>query len=93
MIRVLCNVNGGCYEKNIKFYFYLNCCLFFGFAQNDQTSIGTADLSNGGKISIMSVSEVSGRYTQPSEGYRFIAFDIFIDNSSGNSDISFGAYI
>jgi hypothetical protein len=73
---------------------FLFVCIFTafcldGFAQDIDTPIGTADLSNGGKITIMSGWEVTinNEYDKPDKGYRFIAFDIFIDNSDGNSDI------
>jgi hypothetical protein len=53
-----------------------------------QTLIGSADLSNGGKMSVMATRDVSseGVWNVP-EGMRLVAFDVFIDNGAGNKGI------
>jgi hypothetical protein len=76
-------------RKSIGLIFVFTVLCHFGFSQNRQTPIGTANLSNGGTLSVMAVKEVTSE--KPDEGHRFVAFDIFFDNSSGNSDIPFSS--
>jgi hypothetical protein len=77
-------------KRMVSFIIAFMVICVFGFTQSRQTAIGTANLSNGGKLNLMAVREVTSdnMFITPGEGNRFVAFDILIDNSSGNSDIA-----
>jgi len=52
----------------------------------------TADIQNGGQFRVLGVREVISDidYITPDENMRFVAFDLVIDNTNGNSDIKLG---
>jgi hypothetical protein len=54
----------------------------------------TAEIDNGGKITVMAAKEVppKGSY-KPSDGMKFVAFDILIDNIDGSGDIKMNLFL
>jgi hypothetical protein len=76
-------------KRAVIMVMFCEIVIFGVCAQNRQTPIGSADLSNGGKISVMAMREVSseGVWGVP-EGMRLIAFDVFIDNGAGKAKIN-----
>jgi hypothetical protein len=53
----------------------------------------TTEIDNGGKITVMAAKEVPPKgFYKPSDGMKFVAFDILIDNIDGSSDIKMNLF-